>query len=646
MDERIGVFICDCGTNISDNLDTEELCRFAAAQDGVVDAHIHRLLCSEEGCADLAETIKAKNLTHVVAAACSPKQHEKTFQKAMIQAGVNPFMLVVVNIREQIAWVTPDRAEATQKAIVQLDAGIRRVKRQTPLDPSVVDCNTDFLVIGAGVAGMIAALTLAQKGRKVTLVERSPWIGGKVVAYEDVFPDMECAPCMLEPLMDHVLHNERITVMTNTVVENIRGFFGNFEATVRTKARYVIAEACMGCSACYDPCPVTTKNAADGNLSDRHAIYTPFPGALPNVPAVDWSSCVRSGGEECTACQEACFFGAIDFSQEDTVDNISVGAVIVATGFEEFDASAIKNFSVGTPNVLSAYQFERMLCREGSTGGRVLTASGEAPKSIAFVHCVGSRDSRHKAYCSSTCCANTLKLIHLARKRMEDAPASVYEFYSDWCLSGKGYQEFHDSVKGEGTKYIRVENPNDIRVRPEDGRLSVEYDDGCVVVDMVVLAVAMVPAEGSKELAEVLGLSLDRYGFFAPEHDRISPASTRNRGIYVAGCASGPKDIPQSVLQGQAAAGLALSALVPGEKLELESAVSVVNEKLCGACRVCVPLCPYQAIAYDPERDTAFVNNVLCRGCGVCAAACPSGAMSNRHFTDAQIFAEIEGVLR
>ena len=342
MDERIGVFVCNCGTNISEGIDTAALVEFAKKQSGVTLAETHSLACSEDGCKVLAEHIRENNVTHVVVAACSPKQHEATFQRVLTAAGLNPHLLQMANIREQVAWVTPDRDEATAKAISQLDAAIRRVRRQEPIQKEEIDCNTDFLVIGGGVAGMSAALALAQKGRSVYLVERDPWIGGKVVAYEEAFPNLECAPCMLEPLMDHVLHHDRITVLTATEVVGLKGFFGNFDVTIHQKARYVDSEACMGCGVCYEPCPVLTKNRYDGNLSDRHAIFTKFAGALPNVPVIDMEHCLRAKGEECTACEESCFLGAIRYDDHDETKTLRVGGIVVATGYDLLPAESVR----------------------------------------------------------------------------------------------------------------------------------------------------------------------------------------------------------------------------------------------------------------------------------------------------------------
>jgi len=642
MSEKIGVFICDCGTNIAEVVDTPKLSEFAQKQDEVVEVKIHRLWCSEGGRDEMKQAIIDNKLTRVVVAACSPKQHEITFQKVLASAGLNPYLMQMANIREQVAWVTKDKDMATKKAVSQLNSAIRRVKVQKSLEKSEIECKTDFLVIGAGISGMSAALTLAQKNRKVYLVEREPWIGGKVVAYEDVFPKMECAPCMLEPKMDEVLHDEQISLMTNSEITNLKGFFGNFQVQIKTKARHVDIEKCIGCGACYDACPVSVKNRFNGDLSERHAIYSAFPGVLPNAPAIDCENCLRYKGEDCRKCEESCPFGAIDYTQKDEYKTVEVGAIVVATGFGVTKSEEIKNFA-GISEVYDAYQFERIISSTGPTEGKIVTADNKAPEAIAFVHCAGSRDKRYKEYCSGVCCANTIKLAHLTKKKSPET--KIYEIYSDWCLPGKNYQQFHDKCAADKVEYIRTDNANDIKAEKRSNKIILTAGGKTIEADMVVLSTAIVPNYGLDQFNALLGMNTDSDGFYSAEHEKISPAATANRGIYVAGCCTGPKDVPQSVAQAQAAAGMALSVIVPGEKLELEVATAKVINEICGGCHSCIGLCPYQAISFDAEKGVAAVNEILCRGCGVCVAACPAGAITNKHFTDEQIFSEIEGVL-
>ncbi len=400
MAEKVGVFICDCGTNISEVVDTAKLSELAQKTPDIVEVKIHKLWCSEDGRKELEKSIKENNITRVVIAACSPKQHEQTFRKVLESSGLNPYLLSIANIREQIAWVTKDKNLATKKALYQLAAAIKRVKLQQPLNKNEIECKKDFAVIGAGVAGMAAALLLAQKNRRVYLVEKSPWIGGKVVSYEDVFPNLECAPCMLEPKMDEVLHHENITLFSNSEVENVKGFFGNFEVQISKKARLIDSEKCIGCGACYDACPIKVKNEHNAGLSERHAVYTAYAGRLPNVPVIDRDNCLRFKGEQCTKCKEACPFDAVDYDQKDEQLRVEAGAIVVATGSGLYDISKLKICPADSTEIYDSQQFERMISSSGPTEGKILTKKGKAPDSIIFVHCAGSRDKNYKEYCS------------------------------------------------------------------------------------------------------------------------------------------------------------------------------------------------------------------------------------------------------
>jgi heterodisulfide reductase subunit A len=646
MSEKVGVFICDCGANIADLINTREVADAAATMENVAHVSIHRLWCSEEGRQEMKRLIEEKAITRVVVAACSPKQHEPTFQKVLASAGLNPYLVAMVNFREQIGWVTKDKAAATRKAISQLRAMVNRVQLQVPLEKMEIECRNDFLVLGSGIAGITAALTLAQKNRQVYLVEKEPWIGGKIHSYEDVFPNLECAPCMMEPKEDAVLHSERIKLLTLSEVKNIKGFFGNFDVDIQKKARYVDIEKCIGCGACFDACPVKIRNKHNGNMSERGAIFSAFAGVLPNAPVIDMENCLRAKGQDCHACADSCPFGAIDYTQKDEVISAPVGAIVVATGSTLMDISGMTHLSPADPEVYTGQQFERIISATGPTAGQVLLKNGAPPKSIAYVHCIGSRSQNYKEYCSGVCCQYLLKLSHLAKKKMgPENAATMYEIFSDWCMGGKGYQEFHDRMAKDGDEYIRMNDTNDIKINRVGEQLEIDYGTGKITVDMVVLAPAIVPADGHEQLSKLLCIPEDKNGFNAAENERISPASTTTGGIYIAGCCAGPKDVPHSVLQAQAAAGMALHVLVPGEKLELDPATAEVNEKACSGCRVCISMCPYQAISFDETAKVARVSQVLCKGCGTCASACPSGAMSNKHFTNEQIYSEIEGVL-
>jgi heterodisulfide reductase subunit A len=644
--ERIGVFICECGPNIKEAVDLAEVSRFAQSLENVVLVKPFGLLCSKEGKGLLAREIQDRNLSRVVIAACSPKEHEKTFQGALVEAGLNPFLLQIANIREQCAWVVNDRVRATEKAKVLLAAAVNRVMHHVPLERKEIDCLSDVLVVGAGVAGINAALTLAQKQRKVTLVEKLPCVGGKAARYEDLFPNLECASCVLDPLLDQVLHHDRVEVITLAQVQELLGFYGNFVATVHKKARYVDEATCIGCGACIEACPVRVRNEYNEGLDERKAIYIPYAGALPNVAVIDKEQCLRWRGKACSACRDACPFGSIRYEDEDRITEHPVGAVVLATGFDLFDPAQAPQYGYGKiPDVYTSLEFERLVNASGPTQGKIALKNGGAPQRIAFVHCVGSRTKRFYPHCSSVCCMYIGKFIHQALQKLPGV--SIFTFFSDLCLPGKEGQGFFDAVSEEGDlTLIRLQASDSVEILKEGEQLTIGYTDvggstGTVVADMVVLAPAMIGARDADEVARVFGVCRDGGGFFVEDQATLAPVSTATEGIFIAGCAQGPKDIQGAVAQGQAAAGKILSRLVPGEKLTLEGTTAEVEQALCAGCKTCIGVCPYKAIRCDEETGCAVVNEVLCRGCGLCAAVCPSGAMHARHFTDEALSAEI-----
>lgn len=649
MAERIGVYICECGPNIKDAMDIDEVVKFAQGLENVVLAKPFGLLCSEEGKAVISSEIKKQNLTRVVFAACSPKEHEITFKGILRNAGLNPFLLQIANIREHCAWVIKDKSLATDKAKAMIKAAVLRVVHHEPLETKEIECRPDVLVVGAGMAGISAALTLAQRNREVYLVEKLPCIGGKVALYEDVFPTLECASCVLDPVADEILHHEQIKILTYSEVEEVLGFYGNFVVKVNKRARFVDAATCIGCEACFDVCPVKVRNEYNEGLDERRAIYIPYAGALPNVAVIDKEHCLRWQGEACTACQEACAFGCINYEETDQVEELKVGAIVLATGFDIFDPRHAPQYGYGKiENVYTSLEFERLVNPTGPTEGKIELKNGQTPEKIALVHCVGSRTSNFNEHCSGVCCMYLLKFAHQAARKLPGV--SITQLYSDLCLPGKESQSFFGRVSGEnGPEFLHMKEPDSIEIAEEDGKILIEYVDvhgrsDTVTSDMVVLAPAIEGARDARGLAHVFDISQGEGGFFVEENPSIAPVSTVRDGVFIAGCAQGPKDIQSSVADGQAAAGRILSRLIPGEKLVLEAITAEVDTSLCSGCKICIALCPYKAITYDEIGKHVTINEIICRGCGVCPAGCPSGAIKANHFTDAQISAEIQAL--
>jgi heterodisulfide reductase subunit A2 len=647
MSERIGVILCRCGDNVAGLLDLPALERALAAIPGVAFVAAHDLPCSPDGQAFVTERLRAGGATHAVVVGCSPKEHEATFRAAAAAAGLNPFLLQMANVREHCTWVTKDPAQAQGKALALARAAIARVKLHEPIDERSIPCTPDVLVIGGGVAGIEAALLAAAADRAVTLVEAAPSIGGAVAQLEEAAPDGECAPCLLAPRLAAVSETPNLTLLTNAEVTKIAGFLGNFEVEVRERARWVNAATCIGCDECLPACPVEVPSPFDHGLRTRKAIYMPFPGCVPNCAVIDREACVRTKGEECTACAAACPLEAIDFTQADQTHTLKVGAIVLATGAAPFDPTALPALGYGRlPEVYTLPEVERLLSTSGPTGGQLRTRDGRRPGRVTVVHCVG-REAL--GACSGVCCQAAALLAVLANK--EEPACEVVHLTVDEVAPDRLAAALFDKARGHGARFVRVGDPASTRVAAGAAGLTVAYRDaggGAATLDcdMVVLVTGLAASAGTRHLADQLGLALDRNGFPLPDHLALRPAQSSLEGVYLGGCAAGPRTIAQSVALAQAATGAALGRLVPGRMLKLEAVTSSIDEQRCGGCLTCVIACPYQACTPDPATGHVQVNEVLCRGCGTCVAACPSGAARARHFTDEQLHAEIVEVLR
>lgn len=649
MAHKVGVYICRCGTNISDVVNVDQLVEKYGKDKRVSVSAPHDFLCAPAGREFLAQEIRTKGVDRIVIVACSPREHEITFRRVCEGAGLNPYLFQMVNIREHCAWVHNDKAAATEKADHMIEAAIRRVLLHQPLEKCELDCSTDTMIIGGGPAGIQAALSLAEAGRKVYLVDRLPSIGGWIPKYEKAAPTFECCPCMLAPKIAQVGENAKnIELLTYTDVEDIVGFYGNYTVKVNKKARYVDPVACIGCGACYEPCPVEVPKEFDERLGKRKAIYTIFPGALPNAPVIDRENCLRFKGQDCKKCMEGCPFGAVVYDQKDEKLEIKVGAIIIATGSKLFDVSRIPNLGYGKVNdVVTAHEFERLGSTTGCTGGKILKKNGNQPKSIGVLHCVGSLDDRYHSYCSQICCEYAMKFGILAKEGMHDC--QVTNLYKEMVLAGKGYDLLAKRSLHEGTRTIRIDSPNDCQVSQSGEQVKIEYtvngQKQSQVFDMLVLCPALEPADGTDKIAQMLQLKKSADGFLAEEQVNMETVATTVNGIFIAGCAAGPKGIASSTAQAQAAAGKIMAKLQPGKKLEVEVITASIDEDRCSGCKTCINMCPYKAITYNAEKKHAQLNEVLCRGCGTCVAACPSGCITGKHFTREEILAEIGGVI-
>jgi len=648
MKQNIGVYICHCGTNIAATVDCNELARFASTLPGVKVARDYRYLCSDPGQDLIKKDIHELSIGRVVVAACSPRMHEMTFRNVISSEGLNPYFLHIANIREQCSWVHKDRESATEKARQLLRAAVARVLCQEALTSRKVGIKPSALVVGAGIAGIQAALTMANGGMKVFLVEKSPYIGGHMAQLDKTFPTLDCASCIFTPKTVEVARNKNIELFVCSEVVEVKGYVGNFTGTIKKQPTYVDPSRCTGCGDCVEACVLKkgVPSEFEEGMARRKAIYIPFPQAVPLKAIVDRESCLLLSKGKCKkACVEACKAEAINFEQKEEVVAKEVGSIIIATGYDLFDPHLLPQYGYGDyENVMTNLQFERLASPSGPTRGEVWLKDSTLPKAIAFLHCIGSRDENTNLYCSRICCMASMKQAHLAK---EKTGAEIYEFYIDINAFGKGYQEFYKRVREEGIYFIRGKGSE---VFKRDGRLVVAAEDTMlgtpleISVDMVVLGTGLAARYDAGRVAHVFGISQSADRFFMEAHPKLRPVSTNVDGIFLAGCCQGPKDIPDTVAQASAAAAEAISLSAQGE-IEVEPITATIDPDLCAGCKLCIEICSYSAIDFLDAKGISIVNEALCKGCGACTAICPSKAARQNHFTQGQVLAEVEGMV-
>ncbi|MFO7980706.1 MAG: FAD-dependent oxidoreductase [Candidatus Aminicenantes bacterium] len=563
MNKNIGVYVCECGPNIPERIDIDKVVKELSSLNEVKTVKKHSLLCSNDGKKFLKEEIEKEELSHVVVAACSPKDHENTFMKVCEEAGMNPYLFQLVNIREQCAWMIPDKEEATSKALKYIKAGIHRVMYHDPLEKKELEIKVDVLVIGGGISGIEASLSLAGPNRKVHLVEKTDSLGGMAGKLSQILPHQGSKIKLVKEKIEQAKNNENINIYTSSEVKEVRGFLGNFEAVIQSN-------------------------------------------------------------------QE---------NEEGKVEEIKAGAVVVATGFDLYDLKENPAYGYGeNENIVSALEFEDMINSE-----KIELKNGKKPKSVALVHCAGRKE---KGYCSKVCCLYNLKFAHYLKDNLPDV--EVRELYVDLCLPHKQDQSYFDQAKEKGVEFIRMDEI--VKTKKSGDKIEVEYKNNDktdkLSVDMVVIAPAMIPSKDTSELAELMNLPLDKSGFFKELHEMLDPVATPMEGVYITGCALGPRNIPESMTQSHATSGKILSSLIPGRKVKPEVKVSEIKEDLCTGCQTCLSVCFYGAISYDPFKGVSVVNEAICRGCGSCVGSCPSGAIRSKHFTYYQLYQEVMEALR
>ncbi len=661
--QRIGVFVCHCGTNIAATVDVKAVAEALKYEPGVVVSTEYQYMCSEAGQELIKNAIKENALTGVVVCSCSPRMHEATFRKTVAAAGLNPYMLEIANIREQVSWIHKNIEEATEKAIILGRAAIAKVHLNAPLTAGESPVVKRALVIGGGIAGIQTALDIAEAGFPVDIVEKEPTIGGKMAQIDKTFPTLDCAACILTPKMVDCAQNENIKIYSYSEVSEVKGFVGNFDVTIKRKARYVDENKCTGCGLCTEKCPQKkVPNEFNLGLDNRRAIYIPFAQAVPKIATIDADYCTMLKSGKCGVCSKVCTVGAIDYKQQDTYVNEKYGAIVVATGFNPIKLDKYDEFAYNqSPDVITSLELERLMNAAGPNGGTLLRPSDKKhPHRIAFIQCVGSRcdDGKGKSYCSKICCMYTAKHAMLIREKYPDT--EVYVFYIDVRTPGKNFDEFYRrAVEEYGVNYVKgmvgkvlPEPDGTLTVRASDLLSGTQLNLSC---DLVVLAAAIEPDKSARPLATMLTASMDTNDFFTEAHPKLRPVESPTAGIFLSGACQGPKDIPETVSQASACAAKVIGLLAKNT-LKGNPCVAHSDELMCNGCSSCEKVCPYGAISYlDKEfringkmvtRRVASVNPAVCQGCGACTVACPSGAMDLNGFSNSQIMAEVDAICK
>ncbi len=644
---KIGVYICWCGINIGGVVDVPKLAEYAKTLPNVVISKEYKFMCSDIGQNMIKEDIEAGNINRVIVAACSPRMHEPTFRRCCQEAGLNQFLFEQANIREHCTWVNMrDVPGATKIAKDHIRMAVAKASKLQPLKVTTVKVEPSCLVVGAGIAGINAALDLGDSGYKVYLVERTSTVGGHMAQLDKTFPTMDCSACITTPKMSEVSRNPNVELMTYSEVESVDGYVGNFQVKIKKKPHYIDQETCTGCGACAEECPIEVGNEFDLGMKTRKACYLAFPQAVPGQYTIDMDNCIK-----CGICAEVCPTGAIRYDDKPEYIDIKVGTIILATGWDPFDPTKLKQYGYGRyQNVITGLQMERLLSSFGPTEGKIKRPSDlKEPHTVAFLQCVGSRDFTGKGhkYCSRVCCMYAIKQ---ARQYKEKHPeAQIYIFYMDIRAFGKGYEEFYESAgKNYGIKFIRGRiaevfegKDHNIVVRAEDTLLQRQVE---LEVDLLVLSIGLEPRCDMDDVARIFNVQKTEDGFLMEAHPKLRPVDTLTDGVFVAGTVQGPKDIPDTVAQAKGAASSAATLMARGE-VEIEPYYSKILSYKCAGCKSCISLCAFNAITFNEFEKIAEINEILCKGCGTCVAACPSDAIVQNHFGDIQILPMIDAAI-
>jgi heterodisulfide reductase subunit A len=638
---RIGIFVCECGGNIGDVVDVKAVIDSAKSWEGVVVAKYHKYLCSKPAQEIIADAVKKDNLDRVVVASCTPRMHLATFQSVLERAGLNPYMLEFVNIREQNSWAHGPKPsqEATKKAVSLIRGGYERSRELEPLQTVSEKGTREILIVGGGIAGITAALELGYLGFKVHLVEKKSTIGGNMAKLTKVFPTLDCAQCILTPRMAEVGRNPNVNLLTYAEVKEVSGRPGNYDVKVFMKPRGVDVQKCRSCGVCAKVCPVSVPDEFNEGLSQRKAAYIEFPQAVPSAYVIDFNACTK-----CGKCEQLCPAKAVNLADQGSIVDLKVGGIIMATGYQLYDARKLEVYGYGTyKDVITMMDLERFVSATGPTGGYVKRADGSDVKRMAIVLCAGSRDKNYIPYCSRICCMYALKQAFVLKK-MLGIDISIY--YTDIRATGKGYEDLYWRDEEAGVNFIRGKVAE--VYKSKGGKLVAVAEDTITgdlteqEFDMIALATPMVPPAGLNELAEKMKVPIGEDGFITEKHPKLDPVDSLTTGIFACGCALSPKDVRDTVSDGLGASAKA-ALFLKGDYVTTSPEKAFVISDLCNGCGVCVQICPAKAISMADGK--AKIDPFQCNGCGACVPVCPKEAIDFRNSTTKQVLATLRGVL-
>lgn len=639
---RIGVYICHCGGNISDTVDVDTVRKEIAKLEGVKVSQTHEYTCSDPGQEMIQKGIREHRLNRIVVASCSPRMHLDTFRRMAQECGLNPYLLEMANIREQCSWVHGDKEAATSKAINIVRGAVERARHLEPLQSKSVQVTRNVIIVGGGIAGITAAIELADKVDQVYVVEKRPSIGGHMAQLSKTFPTLDCSQCILTPEMVRVSQYSNVQLITMAELEAVEGSAGNFRVLIRKKPRYVDSSKCVACGECEKVCPIKVPSEFDVGLSMRKAIYTPFKQAIPRTYVIDREHCIFLNKGVCRLCERFCKGRAIDFKQKDETIKLDVGAIVCCTGFDQMDPGKFEEYSFAMhPDIITNLQLERLL------GQEMRRPSNQEPaRKVAFVLCVGSRMMNREQgveHCCKIGCMAAIKQALLIQKIIPDAESWI--FYTDIRADGKGYEEFYMRAQNRNVRFVRgrvsevlpLDNGG-ILVRAEDTLSGNPIEER---FDLVVLVAGIVPTFGSQELAQRIGTQVGSDGFFLEKHYKLRPVESQREGVFAAGCSLGPKDVRETTLEALAVASRVATFLGKGEIYVSPETAHISSEK-CNACEICIKACPVGAAQKSSAGVT--INSVSCVGCGICVPKCPNEAIDLHNYTEEQLISQIKGI--